>query len=69
MKLKEDFGVTALFGCLIIVGAFAVILAALLKDKIEFESVFVAVSSWVGSIITAYVLKAKTNGFGGKEQK
>lgn len=59
MKLLKDFGVTALFGTLIIIGAFVVIVLGVISKQISYAEVLPMLGTWVGSIVTAYfVVKA-----------
>lgn len=65
MKLKKDFGVTALFGTLIIIGVFVLLGIAVVGRQVSFSEVLPVLGAWVGSIVTAYfVIKGTKNGQG-----
>ena len=52
--MLKDFGITALFGTLIIVGVLVIVGVSIMTNRASFGDVFPALSSWVGSIVTAY---------------
>uniref|UniRef100_A0A6H2A765 Uncharacterized protein n=1 Tax=viral metagenome TaxID=1070528 RepID=A0A6H2A765_9ZZZZ len=54
MKLLKDFGVTALFGTMVIIGVFALLFIGVSRDKIEFDQLLPIVSAWVSAIVGAY---------------
>ncbi len=63
MKLWQDFGVTAWFGTLIIVGTFAIIGVGIYQGKVDIDLLVPMFSSWVGAIIAAYfTIKARKTG-------
>ena len=54
MKFFRDFGITAWFGTLIIVGSFLLMGVALYRHDLAIAQVLPMIGSWVGSIVTAY---------------
>ena len=67
--MLKDFGITALFGTLIIVGVLVIVGVSIMTNRASFGDVFPALSSWVGSIVTAYfvvkgIKESKKNGSG-----
>jgi len=54
MKLLKDFGVTAWFGTLIILGCFVIMGLGLAKEQIDFSDVLPMFGAWVGAIVSAY---------------
>jgi hypothetical protein len=64
-KLVEDFGVTALFGTIILLGSFTVLITGLLKGAFDPPDLLVLIGSWVSGILTGYLLvKAGKTGSG-----
>ncbi len=58
MKLWADFGITAWFGTIVLVGSFTVILLSVLYGK-DIQMILPALTSWVGLVLGAYfVLKS-----------
>ena len=55
-KLKTDFGVSALLGTLIVVGAFTVIIIGLLTRQVDVAYVMVLLASWVSAVVSAYLV-------------
>ena len=53
-KLKADFGVSALLGTLVVVGAFTVIIIGLLTRQVDVAYVMVLLASWVSAVVGAY---------------
>lgn len=65
-KLLHDFGVTALFGTLIIVGSFAAIIIGVVTGGLSFDVLMPVLGSWVGAIVAAYfVIKSSKSGGNG----
>lgn len=54
MKLFNDFGVTAWFGTLILIGTFALLALGLVKGMVSFSVVLPLLATWVGAIVSAY---------------
>lgn len=54
MKLLKDFGVSAWFGTLIIIGAFVIIGMGIRAGQITFSEILPMVGAWVGAVVTAY---------------
>lgn len=66
MKFFQDFGITAWFGTLIILGSFGLMTVALLHDTLAVEQILPMIGAWVGSIVTAYfVIKGIKSNNGG----
>lgn len=60
LKLFQDFGVTALFGTIILLGSFAILIIGVVKDAILMTDLLPLLGSWVSGIASAYlVIKAK----------
>ena len=62
--LDNDFGVTALFGVLIILGSFTAIIMGVVSGTLGWDILLPVIASWVGSIVTAvFMVKGiKTSG-------
>jgi hypothetical protein len=59
MKLLRDFGVTALFGTLIIIGSFVMLGLGLVNGDISASDILPMIGAWVGAVVGAYfVVKA-----------
>ena len=59
-KLKTDFGVSALLGTLIVIGAFTVIIIGLLTRQIDAGYIMVLIAGWVSGVISSYfIVKAQ----------
>lgn len=56
MKLVNDFGVTALFGTLIIIGTFTIMGIGVATDKVTFTELLPMFGAWVGAIVSAYFI-------------
>lgn len=54
MKLRKDFGVSALFGVLVILGAFITIGIGLVKGQILVSDILPMLGAWVGMVLSAY---------------
>jgi len=66
VNVIKEFGIAGWFGTLIIIGSFVIIGMGVVRGHISFDALLPALTSWVGSVVTAYfVVKGiKT----GKEQ-
>ena len=54
MKLKNDFGVTALLATLIIIGAFAIIGMGVKAGLVTYAQLLPMLGAWVGAVVSAY---------------
>ena len=60
MKLLQDFGITALFGTIILLGAFTLLVIGVVKDAINMVDLLPLLGAWVSGIVTGYiVIKAR----------
>ncbi len=60
MKLKQDFGVAALFGLIVLVGTFTLLSIGLAIGKLDFTQLLPLLGSWVGAVVGAYfVIKSQ----------
>ena len=55
-KLTQDFGVTALFGTLVLVGSFSLLIVGVIKEAILFSDLLPLLGAWVSGIVTGYVV-------------
>ena len=55
-KLANDFGVTALFGTLIIIGSFLLLSLGVIKELVNFKDLLTVLASWVSGIVTGYIV-------------
>lgn len=53
-KLAKDFGVSALLGTLVVVGAFTVIIIGLFTRQVDVAYVMVLLASWVSAVVGSY---------------
>lgn len=63
MKLKQDFGVTALIFVLVIIGAFTIIGIGMIQGVLQPDNVLYVLSGWVAGILSSYgAVKATKTG-------
>jgi len=55
-RLKADFGVTALIAIIIIVASFLMIAYGMYRGMFDGRELLAVVSSWVSSVVTAFVV-------------
>ena len=56
MKLFKDFGVTALFGVLVICGSFIMLGLGIWLKLVPFQDILPMIGAWVGSVVSAYFI-------------
>ncbi len=62
-RLVKDFGITALFGTIILVGGFVSIFMGLASGKLTWDILLPVLSSWVGAVLSVFsVLKGVKSG-------
>lgn len=64
MKLIDDFGVTALFGSIILIGSFVLLGIGVFQKSIDMTDLLPMLGSWVGGIVTGYIVIKAQKGNG-----
>lgn len=54
MKLFKDFGISAWFGTLIIIGAFVIIGLGVKAGQVSYSEILPMLGAWVGAVVSAY---------------
>lgn len=58
MKLRQDFGIRALFGTIIITGSFMLLGLGVSKGDLKWDVLLPVMGSWVTTIIAMYFVKS-----------
>ena len=54
MKLRNDFGVAALLGTIILVGTFAILITGIVLGQITVPDIIPTLAGWVGVVLACY---------------
>ncbi len=58
MKLRQDFGIRALFGTIIITGSFMLLGLGVSKGELKWDVLLPVMGGWVTTIIAMYFVKS-----------